>query len=124
MQDEARRADATAVPSGKTDWAALDAMTDAEAQAAALADPDCPPPRADQSLRRMAQAKRIRLQLRLSQAEFADRYRIPLPTLVAWERHDSDPDAVAETYLDAIAADPDSLARAVVRERPQPAAAN
>lgn len=114
MPEKTRRPD-TPHPTGKTDWAALDAMTDDEVEAAAMADPDAPPLPGDQTLRRMSPAKRVRFDLRLSRQEFADRYHIPLPTLTAWERHKSEPDAVARAFLDAIAADPEGVARALAR---------
>ena len=110
-------------PKGKTDWAALDAMTDEEAEAAARADPDAPPPAENQVLHRAALAKRIRLKLRLSEKEFAERYHIPLSTLSAWERHKSVPDAVAIAFLDAIAADPEGLAKALAKSSKKPEAA-
>ena len=113
MPDKTRQVDSNNLPQGKTDWAALDAMTDEELEAAALADPDCPPLREGQLMRKMAAAKRIRFKLVLSQQDFADRYHIPLATLVAWERHDTEPDAVAKAFLDAIAADPEAIARAL-----------
>ena len=114
MSDKTRPTDAQAVTKGKTDWAALDAMTDDEIEAAALADPNSPPLTGDRSLRHMSAAKRVRFQLRLSRQEFADRYHIPLATLTAWERHELVPDAVATAFLDAIAADPEGLAKALL----------
>ena len=100
---------------GKTDWAALEAMTDEEAEAAALADPDAPPLIGDRPLRPMTRAKRVRFDLRLSRQEFADRYHIPLATLTAWERRGLEPDAVALAFLDAIAADAEGIANALVK---------
>jgi len=102
---------------GKTDWAALDAMSDEEVEAAALADPDGPPPCDDQSLRHMSKAKRIRFGLRSTRQAFADRYHIPLATLLAWERHELVPDAVAAAFLDAIAADPEGVAKALSKSK-------
>ena len=78
-----RRPEGQPLPTGKTDWAALDAMTDEELEAAASADPDCPSLRDDQTLRHMARAKRTRFDLRLDRKAFAERYHIPLATLVA-----------------------------------------
>ena len=100
---------------GKTDWAALEAMTDEEAEAAALADPDAPPLMGDRPLRPMTRAKRVRFGLRLSRQEFADRYHIPLATLTAWERRDLEPDAAAMAFLDPIAADAEGIANALVK---------
>ena len=78
-----RQADSPPVPTGKTDWAALDAMTDEEAEAAALADPDAPPLRDDQTMRHMSTAMRVRFDLRLSRMDFSERYHIPAATLMA-----------------------------------------
>ena len=120
MSDTTRRSDQQALHAGKTDWVALDALTDAEVEAAATADPDCPLPRPGQVSHRMARAKRMRFGSRLSQPAFAERYHIPLATLVAWERHEAEPDAVVTAFLDAITADPDAIAAALARSRQQP----
>jgi len=45
----------------------------------------------------------IRRKLHLSQQEFAQKYRIPLPTLRNWEQGRRHPDAPATAYLHAIA---------------------
>ena len=100
---------------GNTDWAALEAMTDEEAEAAALADPDAPLLMGDRPLRPMTRVKRVRFDLRLSCQEFADRYHIPLATLTAWERRDLEPDAVAVAFLDPITADPEGIANALFK---------
>jgi putative transcriptional regulator len=102
----------------KTDWAALDAMTDDDVEAAASADPDAPPLGPGRTLHRMAAVKRVRLTLGLSPAEFAGRFRIPMPTLMAWERHEAEPDAVAVSYIAAIEGDAEGVARALVRPTP------
>jgi putative transcriptional regulator len=48
----------------------------------------------------------IRRKLRMSQSEFAEKYRIPLPTLKNWEQGRRQPDAPAAAYLHAIALRP------------------
>lgn len=60
----------------ETDWAHLDAMTDEEAEANALADPDNPPVTQAQlrAAPRMPQVRVIRRALGLTQEEFALRY--------------------------------------------------
>jgi putative transcriptional regulator len=115
MPDKTRPSEQGRQPGGKTDWAALDAITDEAAEAAAVTDPDCPPLGDGQAAHPMAQVKRLRLKLKLGQQAFADRYHIPLKTLVAWERHESMPDAVAIAFLHAIAADPEGLAKALLK---------
>lgn len=98
-----------------TDWAYLAAMTDEEAEANALADPDNPPMTAEQfrTAARMPQVKVIRRALRLTQEEFSTRYRIPLGTLRDWEQGRSEPDHPAKAYLKVIAVDPDGTAAAL-----------
>jgi putative transcriptional regulator len=48
----------------------------------------------------------IREELRLSQAEFATAYQIPLATLKGWEQGRRQPDKTASAYLSVIAAMP------------------
>lgn len=97
---------------GKTDWKRIDAMTDEEAEANALADPDNPPtPYGAKTVGVMARAQVIRRALGLTQEEFAARYQIPLGTLRDWEQHRSEPDQPTRTYLKLIATDPEAIAR-------------
>ncbi len=65
-------------------------------------------------MRPVSAAKRLRWRLGLTQAAFAERYRIPLGTLREWEQHRSEPDQTARAYLAAIAADPEGVHRALV----------
>jgi putative transcriptional regulator len=101
----------------KTDWAYLNAMTDEEAEANALADPDNPPLTTEQlrAASRMPQVMVIRRALRLPQEEFAARYRIPLGTLRDWEQGRSEPDAATRAYLKVIAVDPERTATALAK---------
>ena len=115
MSNKTSRPEKPVRAGGRTDWAALDAMSESDIDASMRAAADCPPPSPDQAFHRMARAKRIRLGLVLSQEQFAKRYRIPLPTLVAWERHEAEPDPVALAFLDAIAADPDGIANSLAQ---------
>lgn len=100
----------------KSDWSHLDAMTDEEAEANALADPDNPPMTEEQirSAPRMPRVKVIRRALGLTQEEFSARYRIPLGTLRDWEQGRSEPDQPARAYLKVIAVDPEGTAKALV----------
>lgn len=100
----------------KTDWSYLDAMTDEEAEANALTDPDNPPMTEEQirSASRMPRVKVIRRALGLTQEEFSARYRIPLGTLRDWEQGRSEPDQPARAYLKVIAVDPEGIAKALV----------
>lgn len=65
----------------------------------------------------VADVKAIRRQLRMSQQEFSDAYRIPLRTLQGWEQGQRHPDAPATAYLQAIARLPKQI-RAAVGEWP------
>jgi putative transcriptional regulator len=95
-----------------TDWNKVDAMTDEEIHAAALADPDAQPLSAgDQSrLRAVVNVKKLRERLGITQEEFASRYRIPLGTLRDWEQRRKFPDAPARAYLHTIEKAPDQIA--------------
>jgi len=96
-----------------TDWDALRKMTDVEREAAAVGDPDAPPLPQGRRMYRLAASKRLRFQLKLSDEDFAKRYRIPLSAIQDWERYKAQPDAIAKAYLAAIEADPEGVARAV-----------
>ena len=99
-----------------TDWTKFDAMTDkGAAHKAALADPDARPLTKRQlaKMRHVSPAKRLRWKLGLSQAEFAERFHIPVGTLRDWEQHRTEPDQAALSYLKVIEADADFVARAV-----------
>jgi putative transcriptional regulator len=89
------------------DWAECDAMSDEEVHKAALADPDAQPLTKRQlaRMRRVTPVKRLRWELGLSQAEFAERFHIPIGTLRDWEQRRSEPDQAAQAYLKVIAAD-------------------
>lgn len=97
-------------------------MTEAEVKAAAAADPDARPFKAEElaKARRVPRAKTLRRALGLTQEEFATRYQIPLGTLRDWEQGRTEPDQPARAYLMAIAGDPEGVHRAL-RGAPMPA---
>lgn len=99
----------------KTDWQRLRDMSDEEVHAAALSDPDAQPlTEVDAGrLRRVPRVRTLRRALKLTQEEFAARYRIPLGTLRDWEQARAEPDQPARAYLAAIAGDPDGVRRAL-----------
>jgi putative transcriptional regulator len=106
------------LPVGETDWARLDAMTDDEVTAGALADPDAQP-LTDAQLARMQLVSRVRAireRTGLTQAQFARAYRLPLTTLRDWEQRRSTPDAPARALLLAIERDPDTLRRLLAED--------
>ena len=99
----------------KHDWSRLDAMTEEQRRAAALADPDAQP-LSDADMDRMRPTSRlkiIRRALGLTQEEFAARYQIPVGTLRDWEQGTKQPDQAARAYLRAIAGDPAGVQRAL-----------
>jgi putative transcriptional regulator len=99
----------------KHDWSRLDAMTEEQRHAAALADRDAEP-LSDADMNRMRPTPRlkiIRRALGLTQEEFAARYQIPLGTLRDWEQGAKKPDQAARAYLRAIAGDPAGVLRAL-----------
>jgi putative transcriptional regulator len=90
-------------------------MTDEEVEAAANSDPDALP-MTDEELRkarRVPRVKTLRRALRLTQEEFALRYRVPLGTLRDWEQGRCEPDQTARAYLKVIATNPEMVERAL-----------
>lgn len=103
------------LPERKPDWSRLDAMTEEDKLAAARSDPDAQPLTDAQlkRMRRISPAKQLRWKLGLSQAEFAEKFHIPLGTLRDWEQHRTEPDQAAKAYLKVIAADAGFVERAL-----------
>jgi len=100
-----------------TDWAAVDAMSEDEVHAAALADADALP-LTDADFGRMIKlvnVKKLRERLGQTQEAFSATYRIPIGTLRDWEQRRKQPDAPARAYLMVIARDPATIA-ALLRE--------
>ena len=100
-----------------TDWAAVEALTDEEIHAAALADPDAQPIPlgSDEELAKLGlihipNVKKLRERLGLTQEAFAAAYRIPIGTLRDWEQGRKRPDAPARAYLTVIARNPEAVA--------------
>jgi len=89
--------------------------TEAEINAAALADPDNPPrtPERKERLKRIPQVKVMRRALGLTQEEFAARFHIPLGTLRDWEQGKSAPDQATRAYLKVIARYPKAVTEAL-----------
>jgi putative transcriptional regulator len=96
---------------GQTDWARLDAMSDDEAIAAALSDPDAQPRTPEQlaGMRRVSRVKVLRQRLGMTQDAFAQAFHLPVTTLRDWEQHRSKPDAPARALLLAIERDPEAM---------------
>ncbi len=105
----------TPIDETRTDWARLDAMTEEEIEANALADPDSAP-ETEEEIAAMWGGdflKNLRARLNMTQAEFSQRFRIPLGTLRDWEQGVSYPDASARTLLRVIAREPEAVLRAL-----------
>lgn len=96
-------------------------VSDAEAEARALADPDNPP-LSEEQLKRMALAREVRLireKTGLSQPQFAARFHIGLARLRDFEQARSEPDFVVRVFLRMILEDParaDRLVKLVERQ--------
>ena len=90
-------------------------MTEEEVEAAAWADPDARPFTDEEraKAKRVPRIKTLRRALRLTQEEFAARYKIPLGTLRDWEQGRCEPDQPARAYLHVIAHDPEGVRRAL-----------
>ena len=103
------------MPKDKTDWTQLKAMTEQEAEAAALSDPDNQPATKEdlKKAQRGPQPRFLRMSLRLSREEFSEKFRIPLDVLEAWEARRTQPDDVAKAYLKLIATDPDFVEKSL-----------
>ena len=105
----------------KHDWSRVDAMTDEERHAAAMADPDARPMTDEEwaRARPVPRAWIIRRALGFSQEEFAEHFHIPIGTLRDWEQGRKEPDAAAKAYLRVIASAPDTVRKALL-PRPKP----
>ena len=111
------------VPRGKIDWSRVDAMTARQRHAAAMADPDAKPiteeDLATGRVRLVPRVRTLRRALRLSQADFAAHFHIPIGTLRDWEQGRKEPDAAAKAYLRVIAREPE-IVRKALAARPRP----
>jgi len=105
----------------KTDWERLRNMTDEEIEAAALSDPDNPPMTEDElkRMRRVVDARRVRKNLKLTQAQFAETFEIPLGTLRDWEQKGTfiSHNQTAASYLRVIEQNPEAVIEALAAYR-------
>ena len=97
--------------------ARLDAMTEEEIHAAALADPDNPPLTEEELARfeRVPNVKAIRERLRLSQKQFADIFGLSLSVVRDWEQRRFIPDQAARTLLKVIDRNPEAVKQALAK---------
>lgn len=99
----------------KTDWERLNAMTEEEIEAAAIADSDNPPLTETElkKLRPVPNPKEIRKRLKMTQQQFAAQFELPLGTLRDWEQGAREPDSAAKSYLRVIAKNPQAVIQAL-----------
>ena len=103
------------LPPNDTDWAAVDAMSDEEVEARALADPDAAP-LTDGQLARMRPipgVKRLRERLGMTQRQFAAAFALPVGTVRDWEQGRKRPDAPAQALLRVIEREPEVVQQAL-----------
>jgi putative transcriptional regulator len=102
LSDAARKA------LSETDWAVLDAMTDADIARQIAANPDAAPDMAPE-----IDVRAIRKATGMTQSEFAAAYEFSVRTVQEWERGAKRPSGPARTLLRAIKGDPEGLRRAL-----------
>ncbi|MCO5222130.1 MAG: hypothetical protein M9947_11205 [Thermomicrobiales bacterium] len=99
------------------DWAKFDALTEEEIEANALSDPDNPPMTEEElsRMRRVVDARRVRKSLKLTQAQFAETFEIPLGTLRDWEQKGTfiSHNQAAASYLRVIEQNPEAVIEAL-----------
>lgn len=108
------------LPNDRTDWERLRNMTDEEALANAEADPDAQP-LTDEQLEEMQPGTvvlRLRLALKLTQKDFAERFHLSLSVVRDWEQLRSKPSLAAQALLCAIEDNPQGVARALKNHHP------
>lgn len=95
----------------KTERARLDGLTDDAVARAAGDDADNPVLTQAElaKFQPVADAKRIRRALNLTQEAFAQAFHIPIGTLRDWEQHRAEPDQAARNLLKVIAAAPETV---------------
>lgn len=106
------------MPRGRTNWKALNKLSDEELDRRTLADRDNPPltPADLKRLRRVPGVRIIRLTLGLTQEELADRFGLSLATLRDWEQGRTEPDQASSTLLKLIARIPEQVQQALAEK--------
>jgi putative transcriptional regulator len=110
MQDGSQR-----VLADKTDWVRLNALTDADIEAAADADLENPllTDAELKQFRPVPNPKEIRKRLNMTQQQFSQQFELPLGTLRDWEQGTREPDSAAKSYLRVIAKNPQEVIKAL-----------
>ncbi len=98
-----------------TEWARLDAKSDAELTAAAESDPDNPPLTEDElaRLKTVRIVRAVRARSGLSQARFAEAYHINVGRLRDLEQGRTHADSALLAYLAVIDREPEVVKRAL-----------
>ena len=104
------------------DWAALDALTDAEIDAQIAANPDAAPDMSDWPLEdavfmEPVDVKAIRRRTGMSQQEFARTFSLNLAALRDWEQQRRMPRGPARALMQIIDREPEAARRALQRRR-------
>jgi putative transcriptional regulator len=94
-----------------TDWAKMDATTDADIARQIGSNPDAAPDMAP-----VIDVRAIRQATGMTQAEFAAAYEFSVRTIQEWERGAKRPSGPARTLLRAIKGDPEGLRKALAVE--------
>jgi len=104
---------------GRTDFARLRSLSDAEIQRRALSDPDCPPLTRKElaEMERVPDVRALRMKLKLTQAAFARRYGLTLRTIQDWEQGRFEPDQASRTLIRLIERIPTQVAKALAGAR-------
>jgi putative transcriptional regulator len=99
----------------KTDWVRLNALTDADIEAAAEADLENPllTDAELKQFRPVPNPKEIRKRLNMTQQQFSQQFELPLGTLRDWEQGTREPDSAAKSYLRVIAKNPQEVIKAL-----------
>jgi putative transcriptional regulator len=99
----------------RIDWSRVDAMSESERHAPAMADPDTRPMTDEEwaHARAVPQVGIVRRALKLSQEQFAAAFHIPIATVRDWEEGRYEPDAAARAYLRVIARVPGTVRKAL-----------
>ena len=110
MKDGSQR-----VLADKTDWVRLNALTDADIEAAAEADLENPllTDAELKQFRPVPNPKEIRKRLNMTQQQFSQQFELPLGTLRDWEQGTREPDSAAKSYLRVIAKNPQEVIKAL-----------
>lgn len=106
----------------EVDWDAIDAMSDEDIARQIADNPDAAPDTTDPlwrlrvrinsgRLKPMQKIRLVRRVLGMSQAQFAQAYRIPLRTLQGWEQGTREPDEASANLIKLIAYQPEQVRR-------------